>query len=709
MTAADVAPHRLAQVIRAATWALGAAMVVAAFFHNEYRAQNWDPQQTRVYVERTLRFGGTFYENGMLNKGPLEPFTYRIAALITTWNGFWYAISAFVIIAAAVVARAASVTVRALGGHRHLATAVAFGVFFHFTLGKADYAGVLYSRNMVVAVLAGAWILALNEQRWAPEKSKWSVLIVGALLGLAMQTLFVCAIAAGAIALMAWHSISSSIDGPEVKRRRKQTLVVTAVGVLLGAPLYYLLRGRLDEFWGGWWTYAKYQNTGTGRSLANQLVYGREVIMRYYRMWPVSALIVASFTVVTAAVWRTQTRRVRVIHSCIGLWFLGAWTELVMSQRYSGHYFSVLAVPTALMAAMIIAHAYRLVQSEHGEFRTAVAWPLVAGLLAIAAGGGEHFTMGLQAASSFTSVSQVARERRAVEPGHQRSVRAILDLVSGDDDPLLAWTEYPWAYLNYHRVSATRWIWKSFMMGQIYLGRTDPKYILPNTWKWFADDMREAHPNAFLEEVALPVSPGTPFADYVDTNFDLAYRSADHNVYLRKALAQVLFNPHRGGALNPTAVASASLWNLSPTSIARPGDAVASVDDVVQLSDHRCFAMSGTLQLVASGGGSFLSFRLEDPTGKAERVRMNLSQESVFSGNDAQVFDTIEFPTLATGTHQFSIVVGLRSAVLVVDQQIGAAVRLTTQTMLTLEARAGGVTMSNLQTSSAPVASGCPA
>ena len=88
---------------------------------------------------------------------------------------------------------------------------------------------------------------------------------------------------------------------------------------------------------------------------------------------------------------------------------------------------------------------------------------------------------------------------------------------------------------------------------------------------------------------------------------------------------------------------------------------------------------------------------------------MNVSEHSTFSGNDAQVFDTIEIPTLATGTHQFSIIVGNRSAVLVVDQYIGAAVRLTTQSLLTLEARGGGVSLSNLHTSDAPVESGCPA
>ena len=42
------------QVIILATVFLVGAMVVAAFFHNEFRGQNWDPMQTRVYVDLSL-------------------------------------------------------------------------------------------------------------------------------------------------------------------------------------------------------------------------------------------------------------------------------------------------------------------------------------------------------------------------------------------------------------------------------------------------------------------------------------------------------------------------------------------------------------------------------------------------------------------------------------------------------------------------------
>lgn len=727
----------------AATVLVVAAMVAAALFHNEYRSQNWDPMQARVYVDRTIRFGGTFYENGLVNKGPFELMVYRVAAAITSWDGFWYAISAFVLIVSGVLAWAACATTRALGGHRLLGVAVGIGVMFHFALGKADYAGVLYSRNMIIGLFAAAWLIALSPRAWLADRATWSAAAVGVLLGLAVQTLFVSTIAAFAVGLLAWSSLET-LDDDRLYRRARRTLALVPITVFLSAPAYYLVRGRLEQFVSEYWTYNSYQNSGTGRSFANQLVYGRDVILRYYRSWPVSFVIIVAFFGLTAALWKTFDRRVRAIHLSLVVWFVGAWTELVLSQRYSSHYFSILALPTALMAAAVIGHVYRFAHRERGDFRSVAAWPLVASLLAIAAGGGGHLTLGLEAASSFTSVHDVAAQREFDEPGKQRTVRAVLDLVSNQDDPLLAWTEFPWTYLNYHRVAATRWIWKSFMLGQIYLGRSGPQYVLPKTWQWFADDMREAHPAAFLEEVALPLTAGTPFAKYVNDNFEQTYRGSDNNIYLRNDEAAAVLRGSGGSALSPVPLLATSKWQVGAGSASLPADTAPSFDDALRLSMSLCTRISGTYAAEPSGTGSFLSFRFDSDAGSAENMRLNIAGTQVFSGNDGAVFDSVNLdqqsvdpptgeagtadpaagepigvgpptvdsgatalPVTDLGQHEFAIVVGKRSAAIVIDGMIRAAVRLTNQTRVVLEARNGGVSLTNLATGPPPPDSGC--
>ena len=457
-------------------------------------------------------------------------------------------------------------------------------------------------------------------------------------------------------------------------------------------------------------------------------MYGRDVILRYYRSWPVSLVIVIAFFAITISLWKVLDRRERSLHLGITIWFLGAWTELVMSQRYSSHYFSILALPTALMAAIVVGHVYRLVSRYRGDFGSLIALPLVVGLLAIAAGGGSHLDLGLQAASGFSGVHQTALARRAAEPGKQRTVRATLDLVSKNDDPLLAWTEYPWTYLNYRRVSATRFIWKSFMLGQIYLGRTGPQYVLPKTWQWFAEDMREANPAAFLEETALPVTPGNPFADYVETHFTKAYSGKDFNIYLRNDQAANVVKGGSSSRFEPIApLGAASAWSISSGS-ATLGSARLAADaqpvagDVLQLSAGLCTRVSGTYVATPDEGGTFLSFVFESPDQYVERARLNITDSEMFSGNDSTIFDSIPIavdgpqvapapsptpsPTPAV-PHPFAVVVGRYSAALVVDGNIVAAVRLSSHDRLSLEVRNGGVELSGLSVGDPPPDSGC--
>ncbi len=724
-----------------ATVVLVGAMVIAAYFHNELRAQNWDPMQTRVYVERTLRYGGTFYENGLVNKGPVEPMVYRLATAVTSWDGFWYAISALIIVVSGVLAWAASATTRRFAdgggpGARLLGVAVGVVVFFHFTLGKADYAGVLYSRNMIIGLYAGALLIAVSPRWWFPRRAQWAAAVVGVLLGLGMQTLFTSAIAACGVWLIARSQVDAihGLANEPRYRRCRRILAITPIAVFVSTPTYYLLRGRFDEFWDSYWTYNKYQNIATGRSLANQLVYGRDAILRYYRAWPVSLLIVIAFVAMTVLVWRTLNRRDRMVHVGLSVWFVGAWTELVLSQRYSSHYFSVLALPTALMAATVIGHVHRLAVRERGDrrFRTAVAWPVIAGLLAIAAWGGQHLTLGLQAASSYTGVHANAVARAKNEPGPQRTARAVLDLVSDPGDPLLAWTEYPWTYLNLHRVAATRWIWKSFMLGQVYLGRASSAYVLPRTWEWFADDMREARPAAFLEETALPVSQGNPFAMYVNDNFERVFEGATYNIYLRHDEAAAVLRGDAGDEFDPVALLGAGgAWQLEPGSAVRDASAPSVAGDLLVLNSSLCTRISGTYTATSGAAPTFLSFLFDRPGAIGSPTgRLNIAGGTVFSGNEGAVFESTNLdpqavadadtaaslpadddpvvPATATPqTHDFAVVVGARSAALVIDGRIGAAVRLDGQTRVSLEVRGGGVEITDLRRGGPPPDAGC--
>ena len=106
---------------------------------------------------------------------------------------------------------------------------------------------------------------------------------------------------------------------------------------------------------------------------------------------------------------------------------------------------------------------------------------------------------------------QLARDN---QPGPNRSVQAVLDLVSRDRDPLLVYSDNQFVYPDYRRVPASRFQQRYFLIGSIYLGETSPKFVLPHTWTWFRQDMRKTNPAAYFQ-IATESVDSKEFADYL--------------------------------------------------------------------------------------------------------------------------------------------------------------------------------------------------
>ena len=66
--------------------------IVTAVPGNWLRVQNVDPQFSMVLVQRTIHFGGTFFDNAVQDHGPLE-----IGAREATQYGQWRSIAGFAV------------------------------------------------------------------------------------------------------------------------------------------------------------------------------------------------------------------------------------------------------------------------------------------------------------------------------------------------------------------------------------------------------------------------------------------------------------------------------------------------------------------------------------------------------------------------------------------------------------------------------------
>ena len=670
---------------------------VIAVFHMQLSAANYDPQYMRVLVERTIRLGGSYYENGIHNKGPLEPAVYELAGRIGGRSGFWFVIAIFTLATSLVIGVAAAITVERSGGTRVVAFAVAVMAVTHLTLSDSDYAGVLYSRNITVGLLALAFIVGAWDGAWRSERRRIAaVLVAGLAIGLAVQTLLsACFTAIPVLAWVAWM------------RRHERVwslpswcaLPIVAAGGLLSAPIYYRIFGPWGPFVDGWWTYARWMNTATGRSLGGQFGLGVDQFADYYGDRPVVFVVIVAFMAEMVVRWRALDGPGRALRAMLTGWWLAAWIELALSQRYSSHYFSILAVPTILMIAVLVGAATRHMRLD--QVRASMSteiWvlPLAVAILTIQVGGTSSFREGLREASAFEGVGDFDVRREQVIDGRTHMVRAALDLVSEPDDPLLMWTSYPWPYLNLHRVPATRFIWKNFLLGQIYLARSGPQYVLPGTWETFAADVERTDPTAFFVESVNPVVPGTPFDTLVAETFTTVFTDDVTTLAYRDDLAAWLLSPPTDPA--PTSSSSLRL-DLDPDApqmlkadgcVRLDGDIVSgTVDDArVSFVFGSASSVGGVAPMItfAGTGGDSASVTSRGTVGNPFAVRIDAA------------------PAEAT---TFTLVVGSRAAVLVVDGAIVGAVETGGRGAVTVEASNDGTRLDHLTRSAPVVGSGC--
>lgn len=639
---------KVSVVSRALYVSISTLLVIAAFFSNALRSADFDPQQMRTYIERTVRFGGTFYENGLHNKGPLDPIIYRFAFTIGGYDAFWYAISGFIAVGTILIAYAAYKSSNEFNAPRSLGLALACIAFFHFALTKADYSGVLYSRNEVSYLLAATWVLVLFKRAWDSEENcRRSSIVMGIILGLAVQTVLTSIFAAATI-IFVWISLMTAKFDLSVVRKLLFRFIIFSFATFFSAPLWYLARGKFSEFWGGWWIYARYQSDATGRSLGNQFGWGWDNITQYYGDWPLSFGIISASVLMLWLHWHSMSHRQKTLYFGAIFWLVAGWVELILSQRYSTHYFVVIALPTMLLASLLVGHLFQWA-SQVRSIPLQRAFPILAMSASLIYFPNNSVKSGLEQFSNFQGIANTTEQRRIGEAGDTRTLRAVLDVVSADNDALLAWTGWPWTYLNVQRVSASRMIWSSMFLGEIYLAGSGPEWVVPNTWEWFARDMRQSNPAAHTERNDLPRREGIPFDTYVDQNMTLKFSGSQSKVWLRNDIATLLSN---------VAV-----------------DSNTQIPTINTMSLGSGWCRSYTFTTDAPAENLKLKVNLVDEPDNPLAHVIEIQSDVVRTKDHDLIFDQSTIRR-SSQLHAVQVIVGNRSALLTIDGEIVAAHRL---------------------------------
>ena len=676
-------------------------LALASLFHIEVRAPDYDPQYARDIAERTIRFGGSYYVNGIHNKGPLEPAVYHVTRLLTSFDGFWFGIAVLVMAASTVAGFAARRVVQLLGGPAWLGWAALATTYIHLALSGADYAGVLYSRNMTVTLLCVSFLLMTAPGRLAqPGRPRLvRIVISGACLGLAVQSLQTAALSTSVIALFSLLLIPTDRSlrrGPIDRWWYVGAMALTFVS----APVYHAVFGPWRDFWDGWWVYGRYMSEATDRSLFGQLGLGWHEFYSYSQDHAPSVIAVVLFVGFGAARWSQLSPLVRRLQVLLPCWWVAAWFEIILTQRYSSHYFIVTTIPLALMTAGVGAHLVDMIVRSGGR----IAAPSVIGAAIVVGSllwsGTTPLIVGMQRASTFTGVGDLADERAASRDGTSRSVQAVLNLVSQPDDPMLAWTNYPWPYLDFRRVSATRFIWKSFLTGEIYLGRTSTEFVLPGSWDRWRADVAATRPVVFLPDAVFPVPSDTPAGEVLAADFRPALTTPSLSVSLRNDTLDSLLDRSADTRWSPAAAATG--WTSSAAGL--EFDAAGGDPDALRLplGDARCRRWDATL---VSGSGA--SFHFDDPTGRSESVEMYIDGDQAVSRSPNVEFlrTTID----RTGEPHLTLIVGTSSAVLIVDDVVVAALNRLPTTEITLSSVGPQVEFRDVGAGTAPSLGECAA
>ncbi len=703
-TADTPRPERI-PVSRSAALAvsLGAVGIFGSWVALEHRSQDFDPQYARTIVERAARFGGTYYQNAVHNKGPLETVVYDSARLFTSFDTYWFGISAFVVAIAVVLGLTARTIARSLDDRPTPVFSVTAGalVTSHFALSDADYAGVLYSRNITTAILAVVVAVTIWDRPWRSRiAAQCTYVALFALLGLAIQTLLTTVFAASVIGAFV-HLRRSTSTG---LRLPLLAALTTVAGSIATAPLWYALRGSFDEFWSNWWTYAGYMSSSTGRSLLDQIGLGAQKSFGYYQERPGVALLIVAFAFFARLRWRHLPTAARTLIAILAAWLFAGWIELTLSQRYSSHYFSVVAVPTALIAVVTAVLAAQSLSSGANRWQNGSAptkqrsaWMTsIICIVALLAAQGTHLTwIAIEGAGGFRNTAHYAQARANMRSGSQETRQAVLDLVTSPDDPLLAWTMYPWTYLDHRRVPATRFSWKSFLIGEIYLGRTSSQYVLDRTWEWFDEDLAESRPLIYARPQVTDLEPRTPFQDVVENEFAIVYADEELELGWKQELWDIATAPTNSqmtiGRLAPG-------WTSDPTSRVLTADAGA---DALPLNFEQCRRLTTRLTRASTADPTGIAFTFLPLNPSEEPVSLNVDFERAWSMRENQVgvsSPTELHATVLSATNRRSLditlVVTAYAAALIVDGAIVSAVPLPATSSVTLSPTVDTTTMS---------------
>lgn len=229
------------------------------------------------------------------------------------------------------------------------------------------------------------------------------------------------------------------------------------------------------------------------------------------------------------------------------------------------------------------------------------------------------------------------------------------------------------------------------MIGEVYLGRTSPEYVLDRTWEWFEQDIDESRPAVFARPQVTDLVPATPLSALVAEEFSTVFADDDIEIAWRNELWETATSSSPTSESIDLADLPSS-WSRNPsggTIIAENVDAES--DGVTWDVDLSCRKLSTRIVRSSPADPMGLTFRFDSPDEKARAVSLNVDFDRAWSAlhDDAVVDSPVELDsTVLNASNRTSLVVTLivtkSAAAVIVDDRIAAAIPLVDGTRVTI-------------------------
>ena len=498
-------------------WAvLGLTLLIAAEFYLQHQTQfAIDSHSLMQIAYRARVLGESYYVAGADLKGPLWIAPYDLAQRLGNFDTAWWFVAA-ILIAVSCTTGLFVYKIGARGGaSRWGAAAAAAALTMWLLFSTEEYSFSLYSRNWLSLLFAGCFAALFTLPGASRRRQLGLAALAGACAGVAVQTNASSATSALlAFGLVVWLSLRGRALRDRVGPFPVLIAVFAGAAAIAFASVFgwYAIHGDLGEFWSYWWTYSRDYANGPGLPWPKVFEKGYNDFAAYYRARPIIPLAVAVFA--CDAVRRRRAGEPIWMDVTLLLWFVSELVVVTVSQRFWMHYLILPLVPAGAMAAVFAARwAGRL------SLRTQHLLPLALGFCALYFGGWANAGFGLDRARDFQSVSTTLQlDHQTIAPDKQAVRQNVLRFAKAGSWAIV-WTVTPFEYNEFNLRSATRYVPRVWLSGEMPGAAADPASVPPRWWHRFWQDLRQTPPALLVYRLDSPPPADGVFGHFLRCAF----------------------------------------------------------------------------------------------------------------------------------------------------------------------------------------------